>query len=194
VAVSFQFGATTAYGQSTAAQRIGPASSAVPFSAQLAGLAPGSTVHYRAVATSDFGTFVGADQVLRTAAAPPPPVSPPGAVAAGHGSVLRVSASGATARVRVTCAGKAGAVCRLVVRLTTLSAGRASHGSRHALLIGRASIVLHAGQTRTVSLALNRAGRHLLGHRRSLRARLTVQQVGVSAVRSAVVTLRRRHR
>jgi hypothetical protein len=73
VAVHFDFGPTSAYGSSTATQTLGPASSATGFSAALSGLAPSSTVHFRAVAQSDFGTFTGGDQVLTTQAVPPPP-------------------------------------------------------------------------------------------------------------------------
>ncbi len=67
VAVSFQFGTTTAYGQSTAAQKLGPDNAVDGFTAALAGLPPATLIHYRAVAISDFGTFAGADQTLTTA-------------------------------------------------------------------------------------------------------------------------------
>ena len=73
VKVHFDFGATTAYGSSTPDQLLGVGSSATSFSAALAGLPAGSTVHYRAVASSDFGSITGADQTLTTIAAPKPP-------------------------------------------------------------------------------------------------------------------------
>jgi hypothetical protein len=192
VSVSFQFGTTTAYGQTSAPQRIAPASSAVPFSAQLTGLPPGTTIHYRAVATSDFGTFAGADRTLTTVAVPPQPTPPPPvATAAGHGSVLRVTTSGSVAKVRVKCAGQAGAVCRLVLRLSAVSS-HAAHRGKGALLVARVSVVLRAGQTRTLTVRLNKAGRRLLGHGRRLRVRLTVQQVGAPGVRASILTFRRR--
>jgi hypothetical protein len=72
VSVSFQFGATTAYGQSTPAQTLGPDDAADAFSAGLAGLPAGTTIHYRAIATGDFGTLAGADQTLTTSSPPPP--------------------------------------------------------------------------------------------------------------------------
>src|SRR4051794_11383514 len=75
VAVHFDFGATTAYGSSTATQPLGPATSATAFNAPLTGLAPSSTVHFRSVAQSDFGTFAGADQVLTTQSVPVPPTN-----------------------------------------------------------------------------------------------------------------------
>ena len=43
------------------------------FTAQLNGLPAATTIHYRAVAVSDFGTFVGADQTLKTASSEPTP-------------------------------------------------------------------------------------------------------------------------
>jgi hypothetical protein len=75
VAVHFDFGPTAAYGSSTTTQPLGLATSATAFNAPLTGLAPSSTVHFRAVAQSDFGTFTGADQVMTTQAAPVPPAN-----------------------------------------------------------------------------------------------------------------------
>jgi hypothetical protein len=194
VGVSFQFGTSTAYGQSTAAQRIGPASAATPFSAQLTGLPAGATIHYRAAATSDFGTFVGADQTLATAAVPV--VSPP-QTPAGRASVVHLSTSGALAKARVRCTGAPGAACHLVLRLTVSKRvrGHSAHRSRR-VVVGQASVVLAAGQTRTVTIRLNRAGRRLLAHRRVLRASFSVQQLGAvaAAVPPAVVTFHRHQR
>src|SRR6202042_2590788 len=52
--VAFQFGTTTAYGQTTPAQTTGPDNAADAFSAALSSLPVGTTIHYRAVASSDF--------------------------------------------------------------------------------------------------------------------------------------------
>ena len=86
--VSFQFGTTTAYGQSTEAQTTAPNNAATPFTAQLTGLPAGTTIHYRAVAVSDFGTFVGADQTLTTASTPTTTASTASA-ACGHAESRR---------------------------------------------------------------------------------------------------------
>jgi len=72
----FEFGTSTAYGQTTAVQTLGVGNAAIPIAAAVSGLPPGTTIHYRVVATTDFGTFPGPDQTLKTAAAPPPPVLP----------------------------------------------------------------------------------------------------------------------
>ena len=189
VAASFQFGTSTAYGQSTAAQRIGPATAATPFSAQLTGLPAGTTIHYRAVAATDFGTFTGADRTLVTAAVAPP--APAAATPAGHASVVHVSTRGRLAKARVRCAGQTGATCRLVLRLTVTKTHRGHAAHRSVVVVGRVSVVLTAGQIRTVTIPLNRAGRRLLGHRHLLKTRLSVQQLGASAVPSATVTFHR---
>jgi hypothetical protein len=73
---AFQYGTTTAYGQQTALTSAGSGSADVPVRADLAGLTPGTTYHYRVIATNASGTTVGADQTFRTngTAPPPPPV------------------------------------------------------------------------------------------------------------------------
>ena len=65
-----EYGTTTAYGSQTAATSAGSGTSAVSVSAALTGLTPGTTYHYRVVATSTAGTGSGADGILTTSAAP----------------------------------------------------------------------------------------------------------------------------
>jgi hypothetical protein len=62
--VHFDFGPSAAYTSSTAAQRLGPANGPTPFSAALNGLPAHSTIHYRAVAQSDFVTVAGPDRTV----------------------------------------------------------------------------------------------------------------------------------
>jgi hypothetical protein len=183
VRTSFEFGTTTAYGQATPAQKTGPDSGSDAFSAQLTALPAGTTIHYRALATSDFGTFVGADQTLRTASSTPP--SPPGA---GAGSAGRAKVSGNTAAVRVTCAGAAGATCRLHLmlrvtetlrghRLVALAARAKGKTVRKLVTVGGpVNVTLSAGQARTVHVSLNGIGRQLLAKRHTLKATLLVTQ------------------
>jgi hypothetical protein len=134
VNVSFQYGTTTAYGSSSVAQKTGPDNGSDALSAPLTGLPAGTTIHYRAVAVSDFGTFAGADQTLTTNSSPPPPPTPPGP---GTASVRNATVSGTTASVRVTCAGAAGATC-----------GPSRHQLKVTLGIAQA---LGNGRTNTVS-------------------------------------------
>jgi hypothetical protein len=67
--VSFEWGPTTSYGQTTAGQAVGAGSTAQAISAALTGLSPCTTYHYRAKATSAGGTTTGDDASFRTACA-----------------------------------------------------------------------------------------------------------------------------
>jgi hypothetical protein len=66
----FEYGTTTSYGSTTASVGIGSGTANVAVSAALTGLAPGTTYHYRVVATNSTGTSRGADGVFATTAAP----------------------------------------------------------------------------------------------------------------------------
>jgi len=158
VKVSFQFGATTAYGQSTAVQTIGLGNSPVAFNAQLTGLPANTTIHYRAVAQTDFGTFTGADQTVTTA-------SDIGTVMVG-----RATANGTTVSVPVTCNGASGAHCQLTLVLT------AHDLHQHRVVVGTTSITLAAGQSQRVQIQLNQLGRHLLAVRHHLQVNLKVTE------------------
>jgi hypothetical protein len=160
VEVSFQFGTTSAYGQATPSQTLPLGNAPAGFTAQLSGLPAGTTIHYRALATSDFGTFAGADQTLTTTGVTPPPPVAVGVVFVGHARIR-----GTTAAIRVSCTG---APCELTLKLIA----RGLHHQR--VTIGTAHVTLAPGSTETVRISLNRAGRHLLAVRHQLRPRLTV--------------------
>lgn len=72
-----EYGTTTAYGGSTAAQVVGSGTAAVAVAAALSGLAPNTTYHYRILATNHDGTSVGADATFTTGALPGPPLAAP---------------------------------------------------------------------------------------------------------------------
>ena len=162
VRVSFQFGATTAYGQSTPVQTLGVGNAPVGFNAALTGLPAGTVIHYRAVAQTDFGTLTGADQTLTTTqpAPPPPPVN--GTVTVGHAQV-----QGKTVAIRITCAN---APCNVTIKLT-------AQGKHHRTVgVGSTRVTLAAGQTETVRVGLNGTGQHLLATRHVLRVTLRAIQ------------------
>jgi hypothetical protein len=162
VKVHFDFGTTTAYGQSTPAQTVGVGNAPAAFTAALSGLPAGTTVHYRAVASSDFGTFAGADQTLTTGSVTSPPPPAHGTVSVGHAKL-----NGKAIAVRITCAG---APCRVTVKLT--AQGR----HHHRVGIGSTTVTLGAGETRVVRISLNGTGRHLLAARHVLHAALIAAQ------------------
>jgi hypothetical protein len=177
VKVSFQFGMTTGYGQSTTAQTLAPSNVATPFSGQLTGLPAGTTIHYRAVAATDFGTFVGADQTLTTSPTPPP--SPP----AGTATVGHATVSGTTAAVRITCTGAPGAQCNLSLNLSVTETLRGhkviavAARARHKVVgVGATHVTLTAGTSETVRISLNRASRNLLAAHHTLKVTLVVKE------------------
>jgi hypothetical protein len=176
VNASFQFGTTTAYGQATPPQTLGADTASDPFTAALTGLPAGTTIHYRAVATSDFGTVAGPDQTLSTSASPP---VKRGKASVGHARVL-----GTTASVKITCKGATS--CKVSLRLTvreTLKghrlvavSARKQKLTHKTVVLGTASATIGAGHSSTVRIKLNRTGRKLLAARRRVTAKLTVTQ------------------
>ena len=66
----FEFGTSTSYGRRTPSRGAGSGTSNVQVTGPLSGLTPGTTYHYRLVATNGAGTARGADGVFTTAAAP----------------------------------------------------------------------------------------------------------------------------
>ncbi len=66
----FEFGTSTSYGIATATKSAGSGTSSANVSAAVAGLTPGTTYHYRLVATNASGTTPGADRTFTTAGAP----------------------------------------------------------------------------------------------------------------------------
>jgi hypothetical protein len=65
---TFQYGTSTAYGSTTTSSTVGSGNSGRAVSAMVSGLTPGTTYHYRVVATSSAGTTVGADRTFTTIA------------------------------------------------------------------------------------------------------------------------------
>ena len=62
----FEYGKTTSYGSKTASKSAGSGTSSVAVSTTIASLSPGTTYHYRIVATSTAGTSKGADRSFKT--------------------------------------------------------------------------------------------------------------------------------
>lgn len=66
--VFFEYGPTTGYGTTVSGQAIGNGNSPINVSANLSGLTPGTTYHYRVYATNSVGTTFGADATFDTSA------------------------------------------------------------------------------------------------------------------------------
>ena len=176
---SFQFGTTTAYGSQTNPQSVGSGTQDESVSRTLTGLRPGTTYHYRLLATNASGTTVGTDMTFTTAGAPPPPPrSPPPTVTTG--AAVGVGSNGATLRGTVNPNGlrttyyfefgltpaygvqsrrrslRAGTTPRSVsVTLTGLQ----SRQTYHYRLVARNSSGLSVGQDRTFTTSSRARGR-----------------------------------
>jgi hypothetical protein len=155
LAVGFQFGTSTTYGQTTPLTHVGVTNGATPFSAAISGFKVGTVVHYRAIAVTDFGTFVGADRTVKTAA--------------GGLTFGKVKVKGTKATVAASCA--AATTCKVKLQLTV----KVGH---HKVVVGSASGKVKPGKTRHLSVSLNRAGRILLAHAKShkLTTTLTISE------------------
>src|SRR5689334_10632837 len=81
-----EYGTSTSYGSKTQSTSAGSGTSSTPVSASLTGLKPGTSYHYRVVATSNAGTAHGADGLLTTTAAPQ----------VSTGAATQITATGAT--------------------------------------------------------------------------------------------------
>jgi hypothetical protein len=190
--VHFDFGKTTSYGSSTADQSLSPGENQASFNATLTGLPANTTIHYRAVATSDFGTFAGADKTFKTAST------------TGSGSAGRASVKGTTVSLRLTCRGASGASCRFALTLTVTEklrrgkpiaiTSRRSRTRKVTVTVGSASATLAAGQSKVVKVSLNRTGRRLLArfHRLSVTLKVTQSLGGrrTTTIKRQVVTFK----
>lgn len=171
--VHFDYGTTTAYGMSTPGRLLAPTSgTSTPFSGALTGLPAGTTIHYRAVAETDFGTVDGQDQTLQTTGSTQ-------SSAVGLLASRIATVSNGVAAVKIVCHGTSGQRCD--GRLTLLRRGRVlvGHGRhRHRRTVtfnlGSASVHLGAGGRRAVNVHLTRTARKLLAKARGKRLLVTV--------------------
>jgi hypothetical protein len=95
----FDYGKTSSYGSTTAAMSAGSGTAITGVSQDLTGLSPGTTYHYRLVATSSGGTTNGSDGIFNTASAAPP--------TATTNAVTSISPSAATLNGSINANGQA---------------------------------------------------------------------------------------
>jgi hypothetical protein len=150
VKAHFDYGQTTSYGASTPDQRLGVSTAPVSFAADLGALPERTAIHYRAVVTSDFGTFTGPDRVFVTGARVP-------GNGGGHGNgngvkrhrhhwpridskALRLRADG-TVVVKMTCPASHGKRCQGTLRI-----------KYHNNTIGRQAFAIKRGASKAVTV------------------------------------------
>ncbi len=90
----FQWGLTVAYGVNSVEHSAGAGTKAVSVSTTASGLIPGTTYHYRLVATNGSGVTVGADRTFTTTGKPPPVVATGPATQVGKNSATLTAVVG----------------------------------------------------------------------------------------------------
>jgi hypothetical protein len=182
--VSFQFGTTTTYGQTTAATAIAPTNAAVSFQAPLTGLPPSTVFHYRAVATTDFGVKLGPDQTLTTASIPSPPPPPPNdtkppaiklkIAAISLGKLIRSGKIKITTSLSEAGSLRASATIKVKVK-------------RKRIAVGISKVVtarFTTGGNKTLSLPLTRTGKSILRQLRKATITVTIRAVDTAGNKS----------
>ena len=181
----FAYGRTTAYGLLTPVVNAGSGTAAVAAAARLAGLAPGTTYHYRVVAANGDGTALGADRTFTTAAAPTPGPGPAGTPAppafTGVAILTKNARSDSKGRVSVKMRCSATAVGDCSGRLTL----KAKVG-RKRVTLASARFVIASGKSKTVRLKLNRRRRGQLKKAKKLRGSLSASAVDARGGKSKV--------
>jgi hypothetical protein len=132
-------------------------------------------------------------------------VAPGPSVVQGTASASKAKASGTGASVRVSCTGASGVSCRLTLKLTVtetfkghklvaVSAAARRRTTHKLLVLGTASVTLSAGQSKTVHVVLNGAGKRLLASRHVLKTSLRVGEATstarVTSVSAQLVTFK----
>jgi hypothetical protein len=203
----FEWGPTTAYGNTTPSTGVGNGLTAAAATATLGGLSPGTTYHYRIVATNAGGVAKGADQTFTTVGAPTtppatapstPPSSPPPALPFAGVRLMstKLTTAGRFITLKLSCPAETVGRC---AGQTKLCARRPRSGSRAAatVVLGRARFSIAAGKQARIRLRVSRAGRGLLHRTPRLRGRATSSArdgAGHSKTTAAKVTIRRRQR
>jgi hypothetical protein len=170
----FEFGPTTAYGSRTPAVDVVSDSPPILLSERLAGLPPGTTIHYRLVTDNDLIRGAGEDATFVTAAAPaptpapdpPPPATPPAPdppptdpPPSGAPPVVRLTPRVHVSRRRVRLRIAVDTAADVTLRGTLTGRAR---GRGRALALGTARAHYpHAGR-RTLTIELSARARHAL--------------------------------
>jgi hypothetical protein len=120
--------------------------------------------------------------------------------AAATATVGHVKVSGPAASVPVRCTGASGATCKVSLTLTvseTVSGGKVTAvtaaAKRKTVVLATASTTIAAGQAKTIVIALNATGKHLLAQHHALKVKLAITQPGVakaSAVSDQTITFK----
>jgi hypothetical protein len=151
VSVSFNFGSTAAYGQTTSPQTLPGSDASTTFTANITGIAGSTTIHYQAVVKTDFGTFLGGDQSFTTLDTTPPTVS-----AKLAKSTIKKLLKSKKLKVSVTIS-EAGSVS-----LTASTSIKAKHHKHKTVKLGKTKVTFTAAGTRSATIKVPSSGLNAL--------------------------------
>jgi hypothetical protein len=183
----FEYGTTTGYGASTAAGSFSSGTADQPVSASLTGLAPGTTYHYRLVATNAVGSTNGADRTFTTSASPVAPVPSVFEGLLMDGGYVRMSRTGVI-KLRLSCLKDVPVACangRVV--LTSKSPLK---GTKSRKVGSSAIATLPKDTQKIVKVKLTRRARAVVLGRGSLKIRGSVRATSAGQVKTTHRTLR----
>jgi hypothetical protein len=190
----FEYGLTTAYASETSATDLGAEVTELPVAATVDGLSPGTTYHFRLVATDKAGAGHGQDQTFTTPPAPPtPPSSSSGATPPFAGVTLvskRLTLSRGFITLELRCPAATVGGCS---GQTKLSARRRT-GTR-IVTLGKARFSMAADGSAKVRVRVSRAGLQRLRRVSRLRARAAnAAHDGAGASKTTVASVFVHHR
>jgi hypothetical protein len=162
----FQYGTTSAYGQATPSLPLSSSSSAQLLAATLS-LSPGTTYHYRLVASNLAGTSYGADLLFTI-----PPEAPTLRLLR-HGRLASLLRRGL--RLKVSETSPASIQLKLLVDAQTARTARlisAHSRSRAAVTVGSARVTVAADHAKTVTVRSGAGARHKLARLGRLKLKL----------------------
>ena len=184
--VTVRYGKTAAFGSSTAPQDIGAGGTPISFSANLAGLAPGTTYHFDIVAVNGDGTTVSPDATFTTIRATAATITK--SSTAGPELTLKLACNGGTSGSRcsgpITLTSKVTSQGKSIVGVSATAAkakpkpkpkkGGKPKKVTKTVTVGKGAFSLVTGHTATVHVKLNAAGLNLLSSRYKLPVKLTL--------------------
>jgi hypothetical protein len=174
--VVFEYGTTAAYGSLVAA------SGAPGVSAAVTGLQPSTTYHYRLVALRAGRRYEGGNATFTTGpATPPPPPPPPAATSASIAGKKVTATRKGRFKVKVRFdAGAPGGTARVQAKIK-------------GKVVARGKREVAPGQTRRVTMRLNKAGRKAIRPGRSRKVKIVLRLPGADEpVRKTLTVARKR--
>jgi CSLREA domain-containing protein len=201
--VHFDYGQSATYGSTTTTRTLGPGVTPTGVSAALTGLAPGTTYHYRIVATTRDGTSDGADATFKTSAS--------GSGPSGGGSFagLKIAKQSVkltakrVAPIKASCPAATDGSCKGTLTVTIKVRYRKRVTVHHqrklvhrtkTVKLGHVRFAVVAGRRATLKVKLGRAAVRRVDRARKLRTTATAKatdSAGHAKTTHATVTLHR---